>query len=789
MTISNRFKTLFTASAIALTAATANAEDYSAYRTVYNDEGLVSAYYMFEQDKTSPSITYHYHRRYEYNSMGKVIKEHLYADANINAQPTMTFEYDYDGRGNLIAKREGGGEFTYQYDSKNRLITETEPNGEITRYEYGAFDQVTKLTRGALITTYNYNGFGELMSEVSPVRGATTYTYNAQGQIETVTRADGRKETFTYQSGTGRLWKHVINGAGTTQIEYRRFYNSDGLLSQVDQYTGSTLTTRKQYTYDDFGRVTRERVVIGSVTRDLSSTYSPTTGQLTRITYPSGRKVEYSYNNGVYDWASKVEVVETNGVRRIAANDVNYNPMGQIEGYSMQGGGTQLKTYNGYGMLAQQNVLNSSGYARLNQSYSYQAGSPLRLVMTTDHLNTNNSRSYHYDSNNRLTAVTGGNPMYPTPQDTIQYGTNGNILARTGVSGTFSYNSYGQLQSAGNKTFGYNTIGNVTSTRFPNGSTGTMDYDARGLTNRYTWSGNDVRLTRDESNQLVKLANGSQTDYFTFVGANLLSQWDASAGKHVDYVYLNGQLLARHDTSTFRHIATGHLGQPVGMFTENSSTTLTWRGIHNGYDIQEVVTTQSLDVRFPGQYNIIGNGLYYNYHRDYDPTIGRYLQSDPIGNAGGVNTYAYTGGNPVMGIDPLGLDINVCVYSGLIPHIGAAPNSNDTYGRRTDGTSLDSTLSAPGEISRDLDQNDSDDQACVSVAATPEQDNAWDDYQERATARHQEGELYNLVGNSCVDYVRDGLREVLGMSLPLGSDLPHGLFGEIIIENALREGQ
>jgi RHS repeat-associated protein len=71
--------------------------------------------------------------------------------------------------------------------------------------------------------------------------------------------------------------------------------------------------------------------------------------------------------------------------------------------------------------------------------------------------------------------------------------------------------------------------------------------------------------------------------------------------------------------------------------------------------VTETVAVIENNIRFPGQYEDVETGLHYNYFRDYDPSLGRYVESDPIGLDGGLNTFAYAGSAPVRFSDPLGL--------------------------------------------------------------------------------------------------------------------------------------
>ena len=152
----------------------------------------------------------------------------------------------------------------------------------------------------------------------------------------------------------------------------------------------------------------------------------------------------------------------------------------------------------------------------------------------------------------------------------------------------------------------------------------------------------------------VKKLGTATTYYYYDSNGQLIAELDGSGNTVREYVYLGGQPLALITAGNVYTIHTDHLGTPQ-IITDQSQNTV-WNADYEPFG-QTTITTETVinNLRFPGQYFDGKTGLHYNYFRDYDPETGRYVESDPIGLYGGINTYLYAYANPIHLPDPSGL--------------------------------------------------------------------------------------------------------------------------------------
>jgi len=162
--------------------------------------------------------------------------------------------------------------------------------------------------------------------------------------------------------------------------------------------------------------------------------------------------------------------------------------------------------------------------------------------------------------------------------------------------------------------------------------------------------------------------NGKVVIFHFDLKGRLIAETDAAGQTLREYIYLNDRPLALVVDSNGGNLCgiTGlyyyhvdHLNTPKKLTDANQQ--IVWDADYRPFgEAVETVTAVDNPLRFPGQYQDKESGLHYNYFRDYDPGTGRYVESDPIGLRGGLNTYAYVEGNPLSWSDPFGLRASYC---------------------------------------------------------------------------------------------------------------------------------
>jgi RHS repeat-associated protein len=245
------------------------------------------------------------------------------------------------------------------------------------------------------------------------------------------------------------------------------------------------------------------------------------------------------------------------------------------------------------------------------------------------------SRGYTYDANSNRLTTTG------TTASTETVSTTSNQLNATsgGVVRTYTYDAAGNTKSFTGTTFTFNQRGRMSAATVSAGTTNYV-YNAIGQLIEKSGNGGTTLLVYDET-------------------GHLLGEYSSSGALIQETIWMGNLPVATlrpgGSTVAIYYVHTDHLGAPRKI-TQPSNNALMWRWDPDTYgSVAPTASGLTYNLRFPGQYALTETGLYYNMARDYDPAMGRYLESDPIGLAGGVNPYAYVAGNPVSFIDPLGL--------------------------------------------------------------------------------------------------------------------------------------
>jgi len=253
-------------------------------------------------------------------------------------------------------------------------------------------------------------------------------------------------------------------------------------------------------------------------------------------------------------------------------------------------------------------------------------------------------RSYAYDlSGNRTSLGIGGTNYAYTYKSTAPL--SNRLLAAQGPlpARNYSFNETGAITGDGQKTYAYNLRGRLATLTT---AAGVSTYEHNGLGQR-----------------TAKTVLGTTTRYAYDEQGHLLGEYAASGTPIREYVWLGDTpvLMLAHTANQPPTVYLIHADQiDTPRMVQDAQYNNRWAWDADGFGQLPPNENPAglggfvFNLRMPGQYFDAESGLFYNHFRDYDPGTGRYVESDPIGLAGGINTYSYVRGNPLSNVDPEG---------------------------------------------------------------------------------------------------------------------------------------
>jgi RHS repeat-associated protein len=588
---------------------------------------------------------------------------------------TTTLSYDLLGRRKTVTDAANNAT-QFGYDAAGNRISSKDALNREVRYEFDDLNRMTAMVELGVTpaprTEYGFDAAGNLTAVKDAEGHTTTYAYDALSRNTRVTQPLGQFVQYAYD-GRDRM-DFIVNARGN-KIDYA--YEEWGGLSDEKQYPTQSSTVPDRviaYGYDNDGNVTSitdDAVQAGPVhtlsydalsrVHDETVKYIPGGDRVLQHRYDRfGNRKELTFQDGTalthtYTYNKLNQLAAANLVG--AAISIGYFANDERQSVALPNGVVESLTYRPNGPVES---LTFTGPPGQLAQLSYAYDEVLNVDTLTDQYGVHD---FNYDGLDRL--ITAVRPASSgLPNESYAYDRVGN-REDPGNPALHGYDGNNRITASPGLTYAFDADGSLQS----RSDGAAFTHDSRNRLVQYTKGTTTAAYLYDANGRRIRKNVGGTDTWFLWDGTSLLAEYNSTGTRIKRYAYLQGDHAPAQlqDANGTYYVHGDNLQTP--RLVTNSAAQVVWRSRHEAFGKATVeedpdgdATALVLNIRFPGQYFDPETGLHYNYFRDYDPAGGRYVQSDPIGLNGGINTFAYVGDNPLSRTDSSGL-----LFDGLVP--------------------------------------------------------------------------------------------------------------------------